>query len=187
MTDANRRIVDIVERERARLRSFIRRRVPHAEDVEDILQEVFYELVEANRRLMPIDHVSGWLFRVARNRIIDLLRRREPERLGDAVLATGGGEVVRIEDLLEADEADPETAYARRRLVEELQQALQELPDEQRTVFVAHEIEGRSFKQMAEATGINVNTLLARKRYAVLHLRARLQRTFDEFKQSRKG
>ena len=187
MADADRRIVDIVEGERSRLRNFIRRRVPQAEDVEDILQEVFSELVEANRRLMPIDHVSGWLFRVARNRIIDLLRRKEPERLGDAVIVDGSGEVLRIEDLLEADEADPEAEYARRRLVEELRQALSELPDEQRAVFVAHEIDGRSFRQMAAETGINLNTLLARKRYAVLHLRERLQRAFDEFRTFRKG
>jgi RNA polymerase sigma factor (sigma-70 family) len=186
VADADRRIVDIVEGERARLRNFIRRRVPHAEDVEDILQEVFSELVEANRRLMPIDHVSGWLYRVARNRIIDLLRRKEPERLGDAALVTASGEVVRIEDLLEAEASDPETEYGRRRLIEELQHALDELPEEQRAVFLAHEIDGRSFKQMAAETGINLNTLLARKRYAVLHLRERLQRAFDEFK-DRKG
>jgi RNA polymerase sigma factor (sigma-70 family) len=171
----DRRIVEIVERERARLRNFIRRRVPHAEDVEDILQEVFSELVEANRRLMPIDHVSGWLFRVARNRIVDLLRRREPARLDE------------IEELVEAETSDPEVEYARRRLADELRQALSELPEEQRAVFMAHEIEGRSFKQMAAETGINVNTLLARKRYAVLHLRERLQRAFDEFRQHRKG
>ena len=185
--DPNRRIVEIVEGQRTRLRNFIRRRVPHAEDVEDILQEVFSELVEANRRLMPIGHVSGWLFRVARNRIIDLLRRKEPARLGDAAIVASSGEVVRIEDLLEAEDSDPEAEYARRRLVEELQQALSELPEEQRTVFVAHEIQGRSFKQMAAETGINVNTLLARKRYAVLHLRERLQRAFDEFRNVRKG
>jgi RNA polymerase sigma factor (sigma-70 family) len=185
--DADRRIVDIVEGERARLRNFIRRRVPHAEDVEDILQEVFSELVEANRRLMPIDHVSGWLFRVARNRIIDLLRRKEPARLGDAAIVSSSGDVVRIEELLEAETSDPEAELARRRLVAELQRALRELPAEQRTVFVAHEIDGKSFKAMAAETGINVNTLLARKRYAVLHLRERLQRAFDEFRDYRKG
>ena len=183
----DRRIVAIVEGERARLRNFIRRRVPQAEDVEDILQDVFSELVEANRRLMPIDHVSGWLFRVARNRIIDLLRRREPERLGDATLVDGDGRRVPIEELLESAGSDPEAEYARRRLVEELQRALGELPEEQRAVFVAHEIEGKSFKQMVTQTGINMNTLLARKRYAVLHLRERLQRAFDEFRHYRKG
>ncbi|HJU41778.1 MAG TPA: sigma-70 family RNA polymerase sigma factor [Vicinamibacterales bacterium] len=184
--DADRRIVDIVEGERNRLRNFIRRRVPQAEDVEDILQEVFAELVEANRKLMPIDHVSGWLFRVARNRIIDLLRRKEPERFGDSEIVGADGELVRIEDLLESETSDPEEEYGRRRLVEELQKALSELPDEQRAVFVAHEIQGRSFKQIAAQTGVNLNTLLARKRYAVLHLRERLQRAFDEFR-IRKG
>ena len=183
----DRRIVDIVEGQRARLRNFIRRRVPRAEDVEDILQEVFSELVEANRRLMPIDHVSGWLFRVARNRIIDLLRRREPERLGAAAIVDESGEPVPIEELLESVGSDPEAEYARSRMIEELQRALTELPDEQRAVFVAHEIEGKSFKQIAAQTGVNLNTLLARKRYAVLHLRERLQRAFDEFRHYRKG
>jgi RNA polymerase sigma factor (sigma-70 family) len=185
--DADRRIVDIVEAERVRLRNFIRRRVPHAEDVEDILQDVFSELVEANRRLMPIEHVSGWLFRVARNRIIDLLRRKRPERLDDAAIVDGNGELVPIEDLLHSEGSDPEVEYARRRLVEELQRALSDLPEKQRAVFVAHEIQGRSFKQIAAATGTNVNTLLARKRYAVLHLRERLQHVFDEFRHRRKG
>ena len=185
--DADRRIVDIVESERARLRNFIRRRVPRAEDVEDILQEVFSELVEANRRLMPIEHVSGWLFRVARNRIIDLLRKKEPEQFGDAIIESSDGERLRIEDLLSSDASGPEAEYAQRRLVEELRLALSELPEEQRSVFVGHEIEGKSFKQMAVETGINVNTLLARKRYAVLHLRERLQRAFDEFRQFRRG
>jgi RNA polymerase sigma factor (sigma-70 family) len=186
VADADRRIVDIIEGERVRLRNFIRRRVPQAEDVEDILQEVFSELVEANRRLMPIDHISGWLFRVARNRIIDLLRRTEPARLGDATIVGADGERVPIEDLLQSAGGDPEAEYSRRRLVEELQRALSELPEEQRAVFVAHEIDGRSFKQIAAQTGVNVNTLLARKRYAVLHLRRRLQRVFEEFT-DRKG
>ena len=113
--DADRRIVDIVERERARLRNFIRRRVPHAEDVEDILQDVFSELVDANRRLMPIEHVSAWLFRVARNRVIDLLRKKRPERFGDAGIVDSDGELVPVEDLLRSDGADPEAEYARRR------------------------------------------------------------------------
>jgi len=184
--DADRRIVDIVEGERARLRNFIRRRVPRAEDVEDILQDVFSELVEANRRLMPIEHVSGWLFRVARNRVIDLLRKRQPERLGEVAIVGSNGELVPIEDLLHSEGADPEAEYARQRLVDELQQAMNELPEEQRAVFVAHEIQGRSFKEIAAQSGINVNTLLARKRYAVLHLRERLQRAFDEFRHFRK-
>ena len=176
------RIAGIIERERARLRNFIRRRVPNVEDVEDILQDVFYELVDANRRLMPIDHVTGWLFQVARHRITDLFRRRQPARFADVTITTGDGEVVRVEDLVPSGDAGPEAELMRRRMVAELDQALRDLPDEQRAVFVAHEIEGQSFKEMADETGININTLLARKRYAVLQLRRRLQRVFDEMR-----
>jgi RNA polymerase sigma factor (sigma-70 family) len=177
------RIAGIIERERARLRNFIRRRVPNAEDVEDILQDVFYELVEANRRLMPIGHVSGWLFQVARHRITDLFRRRQPAQFADVTITTGEGEIMRVEDLLPSPAAGPEAELARRRMVAELEQALRDLPDEQRAVFVAHEIEGQSFREIAEETGVNLNTLLARKRYAVLYLRRRLQRAFDEMRE----
>jgi RNA polymerase sigma factor (sigma-70 family) len=180
--DSDQRLTGIVERERARLRNFIRRRVPNAADVEDILQDVFSELVEANRRLMPIDHVSGWLFRVARNRIVDLFRRREPERFGDATIAAEDGEMLRVEDLVPAREGGPEAEYVRRRLVEQLHVAIDELPAEQRAVFVAHEIDGLSFKQIAADSGVNINTLLARKRYAVQHLRRSLQRAFDDLR-----
>jgi RNA polymerase sigma factor (sigma-70 family) len=185
--DPDQRIADIVERERARLRNFVRRRVPRAEDVEDIVQEVFSELVEANRRLMPIDHVTGWLFRVARNRIIDLFRQKQPERFSDAEIVTEDGERLRVEDLLASEELGPDGEHARRFLIEEFERALDELPDEQRTVFVAHEIDGVSFKQLSAQSGINVNTLLARKRYAVLHLRKLLQRAFDEFNALHRG
>ena len=181
------RIVGIVERERARLRNFIRRRVPNAQDVEDILQDVFFELVEANRRLMPIDHVTGWLFRVARNRITDLFRRQQPEHLGDAVVVADDGEVMRIADLLPSSDAGPDAELVRSRLVAEIERALNELPEEQRAVFIAHELQGQSFKSMAADTGVNINTLLARKRYAVLHLRKRLQQAFDEMRHRRKG
>jgi RNA polymerase sigma factor (sigma-70 family) len=181
------RIAGIIERERSRLRNFIRRRVPNAEDVEDILQEVFYELVEANRRLMPIGHVTGWLFQVARNRITDLFRRRQPTQFADVTITIGDGEIVSVEDLVPSGDAGPEAELVRRRMVAELEQALRELPDEQRAVFVAHEIEGQGFKQMAEETGVNINTLLARKRYAVLHLRRRLQRVFDEMRNRQGG
>ena len=167
-------------RERSRLRRFIRRRVPSAQDVEDILQDVFAELVEANRRLMPIDHVTAWLFRVARNRIIDRFRRKEPERFGDAEIVTEDGELLRMEDLVPSGDAGPEGVYGQEMLLRELERALGELPEDQRRVFVGHEIEGRSFKQMAAEMGTNVNTLLSRKRYAVLHLRHRLQRAFAE-------
>lgn len=182
--DPDQRIADVVA-QGSRLRRFIRRRVPNAQDVEDILQDVFAELVEANRRLMPIDHVTGWLFRVARNRIIDRFRRKEPERFGDAHIVTEDGELFRMEDLLPSADSDPESAYVQQMLLRELERALGELPEEQRRVFVGHEIEGLSFKQMAAETGANVNTLLSRKRYAVLHLRQRLQRTFDELTRAR--
>jgi RNA polymerase sigma factor (sigma-70 family) len=183
--DPDQQIADVVRREQSRLRHFIRRRVGNAQDVEDVLQDVFAELVEANRRLMPIEHVTGWLFRVARNRITDLFRRKQPDHFGDAVVAADDGEWLRVEDLLPSQDAGPEVAHARQMLVQELQRALGELPVEQRRVFVAHEIEGRSFKQIAAETGTNVNTLLARKRYAVLHLRERLQRAFDELRRER--
>jgi len=179
-TERERRISDIVAEQRARLRNFIRRRVSNPADAEDIVQEVFYELVEANRLLMPIDHVTGWLFRVARNRIADLFRKKKPERFADAVIEDEDGELVTIEDLLPAADAGPEAAYVRNMLLDELEFAIAELPQDQREVFVAHELEGRSFKQLAEETGVSVNTLLSRKRYAVLHLRERLQGIHDE-------
>src|SRR4051812_48638472 len=169
--DQDRRISDVVKREQSRLRSFIRRRVADPRDAEDILQEVFYELVEAYRLLMPIDHVTGWLFRVARNRITDLFRKKKPESFSDAAVANDEGELLQVEDLLPSPDAGPEALYMRQALVEELELALDELPEEQRAVFVAHEIEGRSFKEMSEATGVSVNTLLSRKRYAIRHLR----------------
>jgi RNA polymerase sigma factor (sigma-70 family) len=179
--EQDQRISEVVEREQSRLRNFIRRRVPDPGDAEDILQEVFYELVEANRLLMPIEHVTGWLFRVARNRIIDLFRKKRPESFSDAAAEDEDGEVLRIEELLPSPDAGPEALYARNLLLDELEAALDELPDEQREVFVAHELEGRSFKEMAAETGVSVNTLLSRKRYAVLHLRRRLQSIYDEF------
>ena len=177
--DEDRRIAEVVEREGSRLRRFIRRRVGDPRDAEDVLQDVFQALVEANRLLMPIDHVAGWLFRVARNRITDLLRRKKPESLGDAAVAEGD-ERLPLEDLLPSPAAGPEALYARNLLLDELEMAIDELPVEQREVFVAHELEGRSFKEMAAETGVSVNTLLSRKRYAVLHLRKRLQGVYDE-------
>src|SRR6266567_7648280 len=175
------RISEVVEREQSRLRNFIRRRVPDPRDAEDILQDVFYKLVEANRLLMPIEHVTGWLFRVARNRIADLFRKKRPESFGEAAVEGEDGEVLQIEDLLPSPDAGPEALYVRSVLLDELELALDELPEDQRDVFVAHELEGRSFKQMAAETGVSVNTLLSRKRYAVLHLRERLQSVHDEF------
>jgi RNA polymerase sigma factor (sigma-70 family) len=181
MTENDTRISEIIATERSRLRAFIRRRVPDASDVEDILQEVFYKLVEANRLLMPIEHVTGWLFRVARNRITDLFRKNEPERFSDQAVEGEDGEMLEIDDLLPSPEAGPEALYIRHVLLDEVEFALNELPDEQRDVFVAHELEGRSFKELSEETGVNVNTLLSRKRYAVLHLRERLQSIYDDF------
>ncbi len=178
--EQDQRISQVVEREHFRLRNFIRRRVPDPRDAEDILQEVFYELVEANRLLMPIEHVTGWLFRVARNRITDLFRKKQPESFSDRAFADED-ESLRLEDLLPSPDAGPEALYARHLLLAELELAVEELPREQREVFVAHELEGRSFKAMAEETGVSVNTLLARKRYAVLHLRRRLRAVYDDF------
>jgi RNA polymerase sigma factor (sigma-70 family) len=179
--EPDQRISEVVKREQSRLHNFIRRRVPDPRDAEDILQDVFYELVEANRLLMPIDHVTGWLFRVARNRITDLFRKKRPESFSEVTVEDEGDELWRLEDLLPSPDAGPEALYARHVLLDELELALDELPKEQRDVFVAHELEGRSFKDMAAATGVSVNTLLARKRYAVLHLRERLQSVYDEF------
>lgn len=170
-----------IEWEQSRLRSFIGRRVPDPRDAEDILQDVFVELAEANRRLMPIEHVTAWLFRVARNRIVDLFRKKKAESLSDAVLANADGEKLFLEDLLPSPDAGPEALYARGVLLDEIELAIEELPEEQREVFVAHELEGRSFKEMAMETGSSVNTLLSRKRYAVLHLRERLQSIYDDF------
>jgi RNA polymerase sigma factor (sigma-70 family) len=181
MTEQDRRISEVVAGEGSRLRNFIRRRVPNPADAEDIVQEVFYELVEANRLLMPIEHVTGWLFRVARNRITDLFRKKKPENFSNAAIEDQEGELLRIEDLLPSPDAGPEAQYARSVLLDELQFALSELPDEQREVFVAHELEGRSFKELSAETGVSVNTLLSRKRYAVLHLREHLQNVYDEF------
>ncbi len=178
--EQDRRISGVVGQERSRLLNFIRRRVPDPGDAEDVLQDVFYELVEANRLLMPIDHVGAWLYRVARNRIIDLFRRKKPEPLSSGAVSEEDGEMLLMEDMLPSPDAGPDAIYARNVLLDELQHALDELPEEQREVFVAHELEGKSFKQIAAETGVSVNTALSRKRYAVLHLRQRLQSIYDE-------
>ena len=150
-------------------------------DAEDILQDVFYRLVEANRLLMPIEHVTGWLFQVARNRITDLFRKKEPESFSEIDVAGEDGELAQFEDLLPSPDAGPEAIFARNLLLNELERALDELPGEQREVFIAHEFEGRGFKEMSAESGVSVNTLLSRKRYAVQHLRERLQRAYEEF------
>jgi len=182
--EQDRRIADVVRRERDRLGHFIRRRVPDPRDAEDILQDVFSELVEANRLLMPIDHVTGWLFRVARNRITDLFRRKRPESLSDAAIEDGRDGRLRLEDLLPSPDAGPDALYARGLLLDAIEAAVDELPAEQREVFVAHELEGRSFKEMAAESGVSVNTLLSRKRYALRHLRERLRAAHDEFRRA---
>ncbi len=179
--EQDRRISEVVKREQSRLRNFIHRRVPDPRDAEDILQDVFYRLVEANRLLMPIEHVTGWLFRVARNRITDLFRKKEPENFSEIERVDEEDGLLSFEDLLPSPDAGPEALYARNVMLREMERAVAELPKEQREVFVAHEFEGRSFKELSAETGASVNTLLSRKRYAVLHLRDRLQRACDEF------
>ena len=182
MAKQDQRISEAITRDYSGLRAFIRKRVANKTDAEDILQEVFYELVEAYRMMKPVEQVTAWLFRVARNRITDLFRKKtrdaqtlEPPRV------TEEGEQLRLEDFLPSPDAGPEAAYARAVLVEELDEALNELPQEQRDVFIAHELMGYSFKELAAESGVRVNTLLSRKRYAVLHLRERLRSVYDAF------
>jgi RNA polymerase sigma factor (sigma-70 family) len=180
--EQNRQISGVVRRERARLRNFVRKRVPDAGDAEDILQDVLYELVAAYRLMHPVDHASAWLYRVARNRIVDFFRKKRLVALGDALAEKADDEsVLTLADLLPSPDAGPEAAYARKVLLGELNAALQELPEEQRDVFIAHEIDGRSFKELADETGVGLNTLLSRKRYAVLHLRRRLHAIYNEY------
>jgi RNA polymerase sigma factor (sigma-70 family) len=181
ITEQDQRISEAIEREKTRLRNFIGRRVADPSDAEDILQEVFYELVEAYRLMKPIEQVGAWLFREARNRITDLFRKKKPQASTNDSAIADDGEPVTLEDLLPSPDAGPEALYARTMLLEELEDALEELPDEQREVFLAHEIEGRSFKELAAETGLSVNTLLSRKHYAVVHLRNRLRAVYDEF------
>jgi len=180
--EQNDRIAEAVRREQARLKNFIRSRVPDERDAEDILQDVFYELVEAYRMMKPIERVGAWLYRVARNRITDLFRKRRPDATaGDPAAIREDGELLLLEDRLPSADAGPEAAYARAVLIAELDAALDELPEEQREAFVAHEIEGRSFKEVAQRTGLSVNTLVLRKHYAVVHLRERLEAIYEEF------
>jgi RNA polymerase sigma factor (sigma-70 family) len=186
--DQDQRISEAVSRDSGKLRNFIRRRVPDPRDAEDILQEVFYELVEANRLLVPIEQVTGWLYRVTRNRITDLFRKKRPMNFSDTavpqsarVSADSAEDYLNFEDLLPSPEAGPDAQYARTLLFDELDAALDDLPEEQRSVFIAHEIDGRSFKQISADTGVSINTLLSRKRYAVLRLRERLQTIHDDF------
>jgi RNA polymerase sigma factor (sigma-70 family) len=178
--EQNQLLSEAMERDQSRLRSFIRRYVTDNGEAEDILQDVFYELLQAYRMMKPIEHVTGWLFRVARNRISDLFRSNRPESLSDSVSGEEQGQALLLEDLLPSADDGPEAAYARTVLLEALEDALDELPAEQREVFIAHEFMGTSFKQLAAETGLGINTLLSRKRYAVLHLRRRLQAIYDD-------
>jgi len=182
-TQQDRRISATVEEQRARLRNFIRKRVADEADAEDILQDVFYEFVQAYRLMKPIEQAGAWLFRVARNRIIDLYRKRRNSPLREAGVVENG-DLLNLEDLLPSADAGPEAVFARNLLLAEIDDALEELPDEQREVFIAHELEGRSFKELAAEAGVSVNTLLSRKHYAVLHLRRRLQTIYAEFRKS---
>jgi RNA polymerase sigma factor (sigma-70 family) len=183
--EQDRRLSDVIAREQTRLRQFIRARVRSDSDAEDVFQEVFYELVDAYRLTKPLEQVGAWLFRVARNRITDLFRRRRSTPVGaDAIRLMAEEERSSWEDLLPSREAGPDALYARKLLLEELDAALDELPKEQRDVFVAHELDGQSFKDLSDETGVALNTLLSRKRYAVLHLRRRLQSIYSEFGRS---
>lgn len=182
MAQQDQRITETVAREYGRLRNFIRKRVSDRRDAEDILQEVFYELVEAYRLMQPVEEVTAWLFRVARNRITDLFRSKQREALrSQPVPLAEDGTEVQLDDLFPSPDAGPEAAYVRGVLLEELDAALDELPEEQREVFVAHEVMGYSFQEISAKTGVGVNTLLSRKHYAVVQLRRRLQTIYDEF------
>jgi RNA polymerase sigma factor (sigma-70 family) len=182
MAEQDERLTETIGREQGRLRNFIRRRVADEADAEDILQDVFYELIEAYRLTKPIEQVGAWLYRVARNRIIDCFRKKKPERFAPEYDPDAeSGDSLSLEELLPSPDAGPEAAYARSILLEELEEALDELPKEQREVFLAHEFEGTSFKELAAETGVSVSTLLSRKYYAVLYLRRRLQTIYDEY------
>jgi RNA polymerase sigma factor (sigma-70 family) len=182
MTEQDQRISAAIEREQSRLRNFIRKRVNDRGEAEDILQDVFYELIEAYRLMKPIEQVGAWLYRVARNRIIDAFRKKKSQPfLLEKDPDAEGGDALSLEELLPSPDAGPEATYARSILLEELDAALDELPEEQREVFLAHEFEGLSFKEISEETGVGVNTLLSRKHHAVLYLRRRLQSIYDDF------
>jgi RNA polymerase sigma factor (sigma-70 family) len=179
--EQDRRITATLKAESARLKNFIRKRVDDEADAEDILQEVFFEFVESYRLMKPIEQAGAWMFRVARNRIIDRFRKRSHDPLAEKTTREEDGETLSLEELLPSRDAGPEAEYARRLLVNALDEAIDELPEDQREVFVAHEMEGKSFKELAVETGVNVNTLLSRKHYAVVYLRQRLENIYREF------
>ena len=180
MSEQDQFLAEAMQREEPRLRSFIRKRVLDTSDAEDVLQDVFYELISAYRMMKPVEQVTAWMFRVARNRITDLFRRRKTVSLSEPVNADEDGTET-FEDLLPSADAGPDAVFARGVLLEALEDALEELPATQREVLLAHEVAGQSFAEMSEETGVSVNTLLARKRYAVLHLRKRLEEMQESF------
>ena len=182
MAQQDQRISEAINREYARLRNFVRKRVADQADAEDILQEVFSELIEAYRMMKPVEQVTAWLFRVARNRITDLFRSKQRVALRSQPLPIAeDGTELQLDDLLPSPDAGPEAAYMRSALLEELEAAVDELPAEQREVFIAHEVMGYSFNEIAQQTGVGLNTLLSRKHYAVVQLRRRLQSVYEEF------
>jgi len=181
MSEQDRQITEIIAREQSRLRNFVRKWVPEEADVEDVLQDVFFEFVEAQRMMTPLRQAGAWMYRVARNRITDLFRRRAGARRRDPFEQVPEAGAPLLEEWLPSPDAGPEAAYARRLLLEELDAALDELPEQQRAVFVAHELEGMSFKELSAASGLPVNTLLSRKHSAVLHLRQRLRAIYEEY------
>src|SRR6185503_4418724 len=175
LAQQDQRISEAVDREYAGLRAFIRKRVADQGEAEDILQDVFHELVEAYRLMKPIEQVTAWLFRVARNRMIDLFRRKKRESVRNQGVPGDEAASLRLDEVLPSPDAGPEDAYVRTAVAEELDEALDELPEEQRQAFLAHEVMGYSFQEIADQTGVSINTLLSRKPYAVLYLRQRLK------------
>ena len=180
--EQDRQISEAVDRQRGRLRNFIRSRVPDPSDAEDILQDVFYELVAAYRLMKPVEQAGAWLFQVARNRIIDRFRRQQREAPHTSAVAHDE-DALSLEEMLPSPDAGPDVSFARGVLMEEIEAALEELPPEQREVFIANEIEGKTFAELAAETGTSINTLLSRKRYAVLYLRRHLRNVYEEFNQ----
>lgn len=178
----NESIRQIIVKERKRLLDFIRKRVPTQEDAEDVLQDVFYELVNTYRLMKPVEQMASWLFTVARNKITDRYRKKKPDSLEEhfAIRAGDDGDRMDISDFLPSGTNSPETEMMREAIMQGLVQALDELPKEQREVFIMHELEDKSYQEIAELTGANVNTLLSRKRYAVLYLRERLQNLYAD-------
>ena len=183
IAEQDRFLAETMEQAEPRLRSFIGRRVLDTGDAEDVLHDVFYELIQTYRLMKPVEQITAWMYRVARNRITDLFRRRKPSSLNEpATLDQGSGELI---DMLPSEDAGPDAIYTRRVMIEAIEDALAELSAEQRFVFMAHELEGRSFKELSEESGVSVNTLLSRKRYAVLHLRSKLEEIYTEFGEER--